>query len=274
MVMTRMRRRILTLGAAAGLLLAPLAAVSTAEAKPNPPGKPITVMTRNLYLGGNINRPIVAALTAAGDARSHPFTILTALANATHVTREIVDETDFKVRAGAARGRDRRRRPQPDRAAGSGAVAVRPTRARPRSASSTPPGHATTTSWRSCSTDLAARGANYRAVSIADRADVESPSFTGSIAAPGGSPRDVRLTMRDVILMRVSSDLHVTGEGQKIYEENLELGMPGIPGRVVRRSTAATSGSTCAPARAVPVRQHATSRRSAPPSRWRRRRSW
>ena len=56
-------------------------------------------MTRNLYLGADINRPVAAALAAqalGGTAEQ----ILVALANATHVTRAIVDQTDFTVRAG------------------------------------------------------------------------------------------------------------------------------------------------------------------------------
>ena len=62
-------------------------------------GEPVTVMTRNLYLGADINRPVNAAL-AAQAAGGSPQDVLVALANATHQTREIVDRTNFPVRAG------------------------------------------------------------------------------------------------------------------------------------------------------------------------------
>ena len=65
--------------------------------------------------------------------------------------------------------------------------------------------------------DLAAVGAHYVPVSIAPRADVEGPSFTGSPfnGTMGADARDVRLTMRDVVLMHVEDGLSVTGEGQR-----------------------------------------------------------
>ena len=52
---------------------------------------------------------------------------------------------------------------------------------------------------------LAERGVQYEPVSIGTRADVEAPSFTGSPlnGTIGADARDVRLTMRDVVLMHV-----------------------------------------------------------------------
>ncbi len=48
------------------VVLTALAPSASAARHPHrKPGKPLTVMTRNLYLGADINRPIVAALTEA-----------------------------------------------------------------------------------------------------------------------------------------------------------------------------------------------------------------
>ena len=63
----------------------------------------------------------------------------------------------------------------------------------------------------------------YRAEVIALRADVVSPSFVSSPAEPGA--RDVRLTMRDVILVRDTPSLRVTGEHDAIFADNLSLGV-------------------------------------------------
>ena len=53
----------------------------------------VTVMTRNVYLGGDINRPVVAARgKSAGEA-------LAALGQANEQLRAIVDQTDFRVRS-------------------------------------------------------------------------------------------------------------------------------------------------------------------------------
>jgi endonuclease/exonuclease/phosphatase family metal-dependent hydrolase len=190
-------------------------------------------MTRNVYLGANINRPITAALTAAATPGASQASILTALANATHVTREIVDRTDFNVRSElladeiAAAGPDL-----------IGLQEVALWRSGPLQPNQVGIPNATQqTDYDFLAillADLAERGQRYRAVSVADRADVESPSFTGSIAAPAGEVRDVRLTMRDVVLMRVSGGLTATGEGQDVYDTNLALGVAGVTFRFDR----------------------------------------
>jgi endonuclease/exonuclease/phosphatase family metal-dependent hydrolase len=77
--------------------------------------------------------------------------------------------------------------------------------------------------------DLAELGAEYEAVRIGTRADVESPSFTGSPfnGTIGGTVRDVRLTMRDVILMKVDDGLSETAEGGATYAHNLSVTIAG-----------------------------------------------
>ena len=227
MAMTRVRRRILAVAGAVALLAAPLATVSTAEAKPNPPAKPVTVMTRNLYLGADINRPVLAAV-AAQQAGGTPQQVLVALANATHVTRAIVDRTNFPVRSGLLA--DEIARTEPDLIGlqevalwRSGPLQLDPALvAKP---------NATTVDYDFLAlllADLAERGQQYTAVSIAPRADVEAPSFTGTPPAIGGTVRDVRLTMRDVVLMRVEDGLTATGEGQAVYAHNLAVTIAGV----------------------------------------------
>jgi hypothetical protein len=77
--------------------------------------------------------------------------------------------------------------------------------------------------------DLAARGASYTAVNVGLRADVEAPSFTGNPFAGtmGGTIRDVRLTMRDVILMRADKGISVSASGEAIYSNNLAVNVAG-----------------------------------------------
>ena len=51
---------------------------------------------------------------------------------------------------------------------------------------------------------------------------MEAPSFTGTLPTIG-SPRDVRLTMRDVILMRVDEGLTALASGQAEFSHNLAI---------------------------------------------------
>lgn len=188
------------------------------------PGKPITVMTRNLYLGGDINRPIQAALLAQAQGGT-PQQILGALANGSAVTRAIVDETDFTVRARLLA--DEIRRTSPD-VVGLQEVAL--WRSGPLELG---PGEVGVPDAETVDYDflqllldeLNAGGPLYRAEVIGLRADVESPSFFASPAELGA--QDVRLTMRDVILVRETPSVRVTGEGDEIYDANLSLGVLG-----------------------------------------------
>ena len=61
-------------------------------------------------------------------------------------------------------------------------------------------------------------------VSIAPRADVEAPSFTGTGSLDA---RDVRLTMRDVVLMHVEDGLSALDEDQDVYDVNLQVPLLG-----------------------------------------------
>jgi endonuclease/exonuclease/phosphatase family metal-dependent hydrolase len=219
------KRGVLALGCAVGMLLGPLGWTGTAGAQ-DAPGKPVTVMTRNIYLGADINRPVEAALRAAAQPGANQATIVTALANATHVTRAIVDHTDFRVRGRLLA--DEIARAQPDLI---GLQEVSLWRHGPLQLNQVGVPNAETVDYDFLQVlldDLAARGASYVAVDVANRADVESPSFTGSIAAPAGDPRDVRLTMRDVVLMRASGSLTELGKGQDIYDVNLQVGVAGV----------------------------------------------
>jgi len=220
------RARILALAATLSLVVVPLA-TGTAEATPRP-AKPVTVMTRNLYLGADINRPVRAALTAQALGKT-PEEILVALGNATHVTRDIVDQTNFPVRAGLLA--DEIVRTEPDLI---GLQEVAWWRHGPLQLDQVGVSNAQTTDYdflQILLDALAARGEHYRAVSIGDRADVEGPSFTGSPfdGTIGADARDVRLTMRDVILMHVEDGLTVAPEGgDVIFAHNLAVDIVGV----------------------------------------------
>ena len=81
---------VLALGLAAG----------PADAAPKPgQGTPITVMTRNIYLGGDITRPLRATAGLTGAAA------LVAFGNANHALRDVVDQTDFPAAASCSLAR-------------------------------------------------------------------------------------------------------------------------------------------------------------------------
>jgi endonuclease/exonuclease/phosphatase family metal-dependent hydrolase len=223
--MRKTTRRVTALGCMLGLLLGPLAFTGTAQAQ-DPPAKPVTVMTRNIYLGADINRPVEAALLAAAQPGATEATIVTALAHATHVTRAIVDRTDFNVRGRLLADEIAETRPD---LIGLQEVAL--WRHGPLQLDQVGVPNADAVDYdflQILLDDLAQRGTPYVAASIANRADVESPSFTGSIVAPGGNPRDIRLTMRDVVLMRASSSLTKLAKGQDVYDVNLQVGVAGV----------------------------------------------
>ncbi len=228
-----LRGRALALVCAIGLLLTPLATTASAEAQPTRPAKPVTVMTRNLYLGADINRPVLAAL-AAQAAGGTPTQIAIALANATHVSRAIVDRTSFPVRSQLLA--DEIARTEPDLI---GLQEVAWWRHGPLQLDQVGVPNATTTDYDFLAillADLAARGEQYVAVSVGDRADVESPSFTGSPlnGTMSADARDIRLTMRDVVLMHVEDGLTATGKGGAIYSHNLVVGVAGASFRFDR----------------------------------------
>ena len=61
--------------------------------RPSADSRPVTVMTRNIYLGGSINRPIRAAFDRTGREG------VLALGHANHRLREVVRRTDFTTRS-------------------------------------------------------------------------------------------------------------------------------------------------------------------------------
>src|SRR4051794_3511813 len=85
-----MRLRRIIVGAAVLTALAPVSAAATAQAAEKPA---VTVMTRNLYLGGDIFRPVNETKGKSG------LEALNAFANANAKTRKIVDQTSFPTRA-------------------------------------------------------------------------------------------------------------------------------------------------------------------------------
>lgn len=209
--------------AATATALIALPAVSAAQAAPAPkvpPAKPITVMTRNLYLGADINRPVEAAL-AAQKAGATPQQVVAALAVATDYTRRIVDQTDFTTRSKLLAREIASAKPD---LVGLQEVAL--WQSGPLELDKVAVPNATTVDYdflQLLLDDLRAAGTPYVAEVIGKRADVESPSFTTTM----GNPRDVRLTMHDVILKRATNALKVTGEGDQLFDHNLAVEISG-----------------------------------------------
>jgi endonuclease/exonuclease/phosphatase family metal-dependent hydrolase len=216
-------RAILGAAFATTTLLATALPGGASPAAADPPGKPVTVMTRNIYLGADINRPVNAAL-AAQQQGLPPQAVLVALANATHETRAIVDRTNFPVRAGLLAREIASADPD---LVGLQEVAWWRHGPLQLNQVGVPNAEVTDYDFLQLLLDaLAARGAHYVPAVVGLRADVEAPSFTGTGSADA---RDVRMTMRDVILKRADSSVKVLGTHDQIYAHNLAVSIAGVP---------------------------------------------
>jgi endonuclease/exonuclease/phosphatase family metal-dependent hydrolase len=215
-----------------GVLLAAVAS-SPAQARPDDASTPTTVMTRNIYLGADIQRPIVATAGKTG------VEALVALGNSNVETRSIVDQTNFPRRSELLAAEIAKAKPD---LVGLQEVAL--WRSGPLQL---PPPFGTTELGTTNATkvdydylelllqDLRQQGTPYKAVLVQEEMDLESPAFLGDPEAGTVSQgRDIRLTMRDVILLRASSDLRVLDKGGAQYDAKVSVDVGGSPLDIIR----------------------------------------
>lgn len=212
-VRTRRTRWIAALLAALAML-GGLAAL-TGAAQANGGDDAVTVMTRNLYLGGDITRPLTAIQGLPPEQQGPAFVA----ANST--LRAIVDQTNFPLRS--TRLAREIAFTQPD-LVGLQEVALwrsGPLDGRP----------ATTVDYDFLQTlvdDLAALGTPYEVVHSQQESDVSGP------AVRAGGLQNIRLTMRDAVLRRTSSDVQVTASGGGNYAARIPLVVAGQPLSFIR----------------------------------------
>ncbi len=193
-------------------------------------GQPVTVMTRNVYLGADINRPITAARDAAGQGQ---LAVLLALGHATHESRAIVEQTDFGVRSRLLAREIASERPDL-----VGLQEVAWWRRGPLELGAVGVPNATETDYdflQMLLDELSAAGVEYTAVHVQTESDVESPSFLDNpLAGTGSDMSDVRLTMRDVILMRVNDEIDLLDAGGDNYQAQLDVSIGDLTYSFIR----------------------------------------
>jgi endonuclease/exonuclease/phosphatase family metal-dependent hydrolase len=187
----------------------------------------VTVMTRNIYLGGNINRPIRAALDRTGREG------VLALGHANHELRQVVTRTDFATRSKLLADEIAVTRPD---LIGLQEVAL--WRHGPMQLDQVGRPNATQVDYDFLGillADLANRGVRYEIVHVQQESDVEAPAFTGNpFAGTAGSAEDVRLTDRDVILVRSESGLLIEGSGGGQFSRHFEVKLADTTFQFVR----------------------------------------
>ena len=195
--------------------------------RPSADSRPVTVMTRNIYLGGSINRPIRAALDRTGREG------VLALGHANHRLRQVVRRTDFTTRSKLLAEEIAATRPD---LIGLQEVAL--WRHGPMQLDHVGRADATQVDYDFLAillADLASRGAKYEIVHVQQLSDVEAPAFTGDpFTGTAGSAQDVRLTDRDVILVRSEAGLRVEGSGGGEFSQHLDVKLLNTTFRFVR----------------------------------------
>jgi endonuclease/exonuclease/phosphatase family metal-dependent hydrolase len=187
----------------------------------------IRVMTRNLYLGADIDRPVRATAGRTGPEA------LIALGQANYEVREIVDHTDFAVRSQLLAAEIAAASPD---VVGLQEVAL--WRSGPLELDQLGIRNASTVDYdflQMLLIELARRQALYDVVAAQDESDVEAPAFTGDpFAGTAEATRDVRLTLRDVILVRSGAGITAVGQGSGQYQARLDISIGGIPYSYIR----------------------------------------
>lgn len=206
---------------AAALVVIGLAgpAAAAADAK-----KPVSVMTRNIYLGGDIGRPIAATQGLTG------LPALIAFGQANHTLFGIVQQTDFPARAKLLATEIATRKPD---LVGLQEVAL--WRTGPLELGAIGIANASDVHedfLEILRDELRAHRQRYEVVDVQTQSDVEGPSFQ---TAPGDpTSKDVRLTMRDVILKRASRDVRIEDSGGGQYTARIDLPVAGAPFSFIR----------------------------------------
>ena len=190
------------------LVVSALLAAPATAAPPPGKGKPVTVMTRNVYLGGDITRPLRAVQGVPPAQQGAAFVA----ANST--LRAIVDLTNFPLRSKQLAREIARRKPD---LIGLQEVALW----RRGPLNGTP---ATVVDYDFLTIlleDLVDLDQPYKLVHSQTESDVSGP------AVLGGSLQNVRLTMRDVVLKRASSRVKVLDKGGAQYAARIPLTIAG-----------------------------------------------
>lgn len=179
--------------------------------------EPITVMTRNLFLGTNLS-PVI---DAAARARPGKPSTITELALAMHAARIQVDQTDFAARAGLIA--DEIAEHEPDLVGLQEVALWRSGPLEPRAIGVRNAEQVDYDFEQMLLDALRERGLDYAPVVESVEADLESPSTD----AEGGSARDVRVTLRDVILARDGNELRVLRHGSGHFRAQRRLAIAG-----------------------------------------------
>jgi len=190
-------------------------------------GRTVTVMTRNLYLGADINRPVRAAASGTGrDA-------VLALGHANHDVGQIVARTDFVTRSRLLAGEIATARPD---LVGLQEVAL--WRHGPMQLNRLGLPDAAEVDYdflQMLLAELAARRMTFDVARVQQESDVEAAAFTGDpFRGTERETEDVRLTVRDVILVRHAAGLRVLNSGGGHYRHGLDVTLGGAPFSFVR----------------------------------------
>ena len=204
---------------------------TTAAPRPARPAS-VEVMTRNIYLGVDVTRPLEAAAGLTGLAA------LLAVAHEAHAMEETLDQTHFKVRAKLLARELAREKPdlvglQEVAKWRSGPVELPPS----ENVGVPNATHVDADYLKILLRALRQAGTPYRAVAVQKESDVEVPSFLGNpfdMADPITDAEDIRVTISDVVLKRAGSDVQILRSGGGQYENKLSLDLAGVPLSFVR----------------------------------------